>query len=289
MMVMNDSGLENPTMPPDFIRSVTEADFEYEVIAFSRQTPVVVDFWAEWCNPCRPMGSLLERLAEEAAGSFRLAKLDVDASPNLALRFSVRSIPAVKAFRDGQVVSEFVGAQPEPRVRDFLRSLAPSQTDLFLEKGQSLLDIQAWSQAEGCFRQFLAKNHNHPAGLLGVLKTVLMQGRIAEAYSLLGEIPVSREYSAAETIRPFLEALNSLQRSPAYGENPLEAAYLNSLLLVLRGNVPAALDGMLDILRQEKHFRNGEVRKVILGLFETLGENSRLTQQYRRELAMVLF
>jgi putative thioredoxin len=122
-----------------------------------------------------------------------------------------------------------------------------------------------------------------------VLKTVLMQGRIAEAYSLLGEIPVSREYSAAETIRPFLEALNSVQRSPAYGENPLEAAYLNSLLLVLRGNVPAALDGMLDILRQEKHFRNGEVRKVILGLFETLGENSRLTQQYRRELAMVLF
>jgi len=276
-------------MTSDFIRLVSEADFEYEVIAFSRQTPVVVDFWAEWCGPCKSLGPILERLVEEGQGSFRLAKVDVDSSPNLAIRFSVRSIPAVKAFRDGQVVSEFVGALPEPRVREFLRSLAPSQTDLLLEKGQSLLGSHDWVQAESCFHQFLAKNPNHPAGRLGILKAVLMQGRLPEAATLLVDFPASKEFGAAETIRPLADALSALGSSPAYPENQLEAAYLNALWLVRRGNYAAALDGMLDLLRQDKHFRNGEVRKVILGLFETLGEQSLLTQQYRRELAMVLF
>jgi putative thioredoxin len=276
-------------MTTDFIRSVNEADFEYEVIAFSHQTPVVVDFWAEWCAPCRTLGPILERLAEEAQGAFRLAKVDVDANPNLAIRFGVRSIPAVKAFRDGQVVSEFVGAIPEAKAREFLRSLAPSQTDLLLEKGQSLLESHEWKQAENCFQQFLAKNPNHPAGRLGLMKAVLMQGRVQEALSLMEDFPPSKEYAAVETIHPMIDALAALSRSPGYPENPLEAAYWNALWLIRRGNYPAAMDGLLDILRQDKHFRSGEPRKLILALFEILGDQSPLTQQYRRELAMVLF
>jgi putative thioredoxin len=276
-------------MTSDFIRSVTEADFEYEVIAFSRQTPVLVDFWAEWCSPCRSLGPMLERLAEEAQGSFRLAKVDVDANPNLAIQFGVRSIPVVKAFRDGQVVSEFVGTLPEPRVREFLRTLAPSQTDLMLEKAQSLLDEYRWASAEGLFRQFLAKTPHHPAATLGLLKSAIMQTRFSEAVSLLQDFPSSKEFAAAQTIRPLLDALNALQRSPAYSEDSLEAAYLNALWLLLHGNIPAALDGLLEILRQDKHYRNNEVRKVVLGIFEILGDNSLLTQQYRRELALILF
>ncbi len=277
------------SMTSDFIRSVTEADFEYEVIAFSRQTPVLVDFWAEWCNPCRTLGPILERLTEEAQGAFRLAKVDVDANPNLAIRFSVRSIPAVKSFRDGQVVSEFVGAQPEPRLREFIRALAPSQTDLLLEKGVSYLDEQQWASAENLFRQFLAKNPHYPAAMLGLLRAAIMQGKLSEANALSRDFPASKEFAAAEVIRPLLDALVALQRSPAYSENPLEAAYLNALWLLKRGNIPATLDGLLDILRQDKNYRNNEVRKVTLGIFETLGENSPLTQQYRRELALVLF
>ncbi len=276
-------------MTSDFIRSVTEADFEYEVVAFSHQNPVIVDFWAEWCSPCRSLGPILERLAEEAQGTFRLAKVDVDASPNLAIRFGVRSIPAVKAFRDGQVVSEFVGAQPEPRVREFIRALAPSQTDLILEKAQSLLEERKWSAAEELFHQFLARTPAHPAAILGLLKTAIMQSRFSEARNLMHDFPSSKEFAAAETIRPLLDAVIALQRSPAYSEDPLEAAYLNALWLLLRGNIPAALDGLLDILRQDKHYRNNEVRKVVLGIFEVLGDNSPLTQQYRRELAIILF
>ena len=276
-------------MTSDFIRSVTEADFEYEVIAFSHQTPVLVDFWAEWCSPCRSLGPILERMAEEARGAFRLAKVDVDANPNLAIRYGVRSIPAVKAFRDGQVVSEFVGALPEPKVREFIRALAPSQTDLMLEKAQSLLEERQWAQAEQLLNQFLAKNLDHPAAILGLLKAAVMQGKLMDATALLRDFPSSKEFAAAEAIRPLVEALIALQRSPAYSENPLEAAYLNALWLVLRGNLPAALDGLLDILRQDKHYRNDQVRKLILGIFEILGPNSPLTQQYRRELALVLF
>lgn len=276
-------------MTSDYIRTVTEADFEYEVIAFSRQTPVLVDFWAEWCSPCRSLGPILERLAEEARGLFRLAKLDVDANPNLAIRYGVRSIPAVKAFRDGEVASEFVGALPEPRVREFIRALAPNQTDLMLEKAQSLLSEQQWAQAQTLFNQFLAKNPDHPAALLGVLKASLMQNQFNEAQALLGDFPASKEFAAAQNLRPLLESLQALHRSPAYSENPLEAAYLNALWLFIRGNIPAALDGLLDILRQDKHYRNDEVRKVILGIFEVLGDNSPLTQQYRQELAQVLF
>src|SRR5512139_3568309 len=127
-------------MTTDNIKVVNESDFEYEVIAFSNQVPVIVDFWAEWCRPCKTLTPILEKYAVESQGSFRLAKVNVDENPNLALRFSVRSIPNVKAFRDGQVVSEFLGLQPEPRVKEFIRNLAPSQIDLLLEKGQSQLE-----------------------------------------------------------------------------------------------------------------------------------------------------
>jgi putative thioredoxin len=94
-------------MSPEFIIDVTEADFEYEVIAFSQNTPVVVDFWAEWCRPCKDLAVILEKLAHEAQGVFRLARVNVDQNPNLALRFAVRSIPNVKAFSGGEVVAEF--------------------------------------------------------------------------------------------------------------------------------------------------------------------------------------
>ncbi len=276
-------------MSSDFIITVNEADFEYEVVVYSQQIPVVVDFWAEWCAPCRTLTPMLERLANQAQGSFRLAKVNVDENPNLALRYSIRSIPHLKAFRDGQVVSEFIGAQPEPRLREFLRELAPSQTDLTLEKGFSQLISQDWRGAEKSFRSFLDKSPDYPPALLGLLKSLLMQGRLIEASGLQDAFPASREYSASEALRPLVEALERAQHAPAYSEEPLESAYLNALRLVLRGNPAAAIDGMLDILRQDKHYRHGEVRQVVLALLEALGDDNPLTPDYRRELSGILF
>lgn len=277
----------------DFIIEVSEADFEYQVLAYSQQVPVVVDFWAEWCGPCKVLGPLLERLAEEAQGGFRLAKVNVDENQNLAVRYNVRGIPAVKAFRDGKLVSEFTGVQPEPRVREFLRSIAPNKSDLKLEKALSLLGKREPETAEIIFREVLDESPENSAALLGLAKSLLFQGQGQEAQDILQNFPASREYAAAEILRPLSDAVARLEQRTLSGDvdldDPLEAAYLNSLRLVTRGNIPAALDGMLEILRQDKRYRDGEVRLAFLGLLELLGENNPDTRQYRNELASVLF
>jgi putative thioredoxin len=276
-------------MASEYIKIVTESDFEYEVIAYSKQTPVIVDFWADWCRPCKTLTPILEKIAEEAGGAFRLAKVNVDDNPNLALRFNVRSIPNVKAFRDGQLVSEFLGLQPEVRVKEFIRNLAPSQIDLLLEKGQSQLESLDWLEASKTFRQFLLKSPNHPGGLLGLLKSELMLGHYPQAKIIIDDFPPSPEYASLEMLRLLHEVMVRVKTNQQISEEPLEAVYCNSLRLAMRGNIPAAMDGMIEILRQDKHYRNDEVRKVLLGLFETLGNNHPLTQQYRQELALVLF
>jgi putative thioredoxin len=276
-------------MTSEYIRTVTESDFEYEVIAYSNQIPVIVDFWAEWCVPCKTLTPVLEKLTEDAHGAFRLAKLDVDDNPNLALRYNVRSIPNVKAFRDGQVVSEFLGLQPEPRVKEFIRNLAPSQIDLLLEKGKSQIEAMSWSEAGDSFNQFLTKSPDQPAGLLGLLKSRLMQGRFTEAKHIIDEFPPSQEYAHVELLRPLLDAISPENSNQVITEDTLDATYQNALRLIVRGNLPAAMDGLIDILRQNKHYHNDEARKILLALFEVLGDNHPFTHQYRRELAMVLF
>ncbi len=277
-------------MAADFIVDVSEANFEFEVLAYSQQTPVVVDFWAEWCVPCRTLGPILERLAEEANGGFRLARLNVDQNPNLAMRYNVRGIPAVKAFRDGKIVSEFTGALPEPRVREFIRPLVPSAADLLLEKAESMVRLGQWKTAEQTYRKVTAEQPANPTALLGLAKSLLMTGQVEASLVILQRFPPSREYAAAETLRPLAEDLHRLQSSPASSnDDPLDAAYDRALRLVLRGNLEAAMDGLLDILRQDKRYRGGAARKALLALFELLGDENPVTRQYRNELASVLF
>ncbi len=277
-------------MSSDFIIEVNEADFEYEVINYSQQVPVVVDFWAEWCAPCRILGPMLEQLAQEAQGNFRLAKVNVDQNPNLALRYGVRSIPAVKAFRHGRMIAEFVGVQPEPRLREFLRSIAPSQSDLLIEKGASLLLLDQANEAEHVYRQALTLAPDNPSGRLGLAKSLLFQGKCQEAQELLTDFPPSREFAQAQTLSILANELcRASEHTPMTDNHVLEAAYQNALRLFKRGNFEAALDGLLDILREDKHFRKGDVKKVVLAILELLGDERPITRQYRNELASILF
>jgi putative thioredoxin len=274
----------------DFIIDVSEADFEYEVLAYSQNVPVVVDFWAEWCVPCRTLGPLLERLAQEAEGDFRLAKVDVDQNSNLALRYGVHSIPAVKAFRNGEIVGEFIGLQPEPRLREFLRQIAPTESDLILEKGASLLASGDVPQAEDAFRQVLDLTPDSAPAWLGLAKSLLLQGRGTEANAILADFPASREYKVAELLRPLSQAWEAMEDSEyIQSDDPLDAAFHNALRLAKRGNIEAAMDGLLDILREDKHYRDDEARQVIVSLLELLGNDSAIARQYRRELSTVLF
>src|SRR5438309_9322841 len=137
------------------VMDVSSVTFEADVIAASFQQPVVVDFWAPWCGPCRRLSPLLERLAEDAGGAWVLAKVNVDQNAALATRYGVQGIPAVKGFRDGHVVAEFVGAQPEPAVRRFLEQLAPSAIDRDVAEARHRADGGDLAAAESAFRRAL--------------------------------------------------------------------------------------------------------------------------------------
>jgi putative thioredoxin len=277
-------------MTSDFIVNVTESDFEYQVLSYSQNVPVVVDFWADWCIPCRTLGPILERLAEEGQGSFRLAKVDVDENPNLAIRYAVRSIPIVKAFRHGKVIAEFIGVQPEPRVRDFVRAIAPSESDLQLEKAFSLLETGQVRQAEMTFQQILEKTSDNSKALLGLARSLVLQGHGQESYKILVNFPASREYQSAEVLLPLSKTLIDFEKGMgADSDNPLDAAFHNALRLVKNNRVEAAMDGLLDILREDKHYHSGLARQMMVAILEALGESNPITRQYRSELASVLF
>jgi putative thioredoxin len=277
-------------MTTEHIINASEADFEYEVLAYSQTKPVVVDFWAAWCRPCKTLSPMLDRLTMEGHGSFRLARVDVDKNPNLALRYGVRTLPTVKVFTDGQVTAEFVGVQPEVRLREILGNLTPpSPANLAVEKADSLLMGHQWEEAEKMYRQILQQYPDMPSSLLGLSKSLIGLNRGAEALDMLRHFPPSRQFAQAQTILPLAEAQAANQRRALPDETDLDAAFSNCIRLAGRGNLAAAVDGMLDILRQNRQYRNGLARQVVLGLLELMGEEDPLTRQYRSELASILF
>lgn len=269
------------------IVNVTESDFDYEVITYSQNVPVVVDFWATWCVPCKVLSPILEKMAVEAQGAFRLAKVDVDENPNLARMMNIRTIPTIKAFRNGQVVAEFAGALSEEKVRDFFRQILPSENGLILEKANSFLRMHQWASAEKTFREVLTSDPQSPVVLLGLAKSLLAQGQPRESRDILRNFPASKEYARAELLRPLADAMTTHIALPE--DDLLAPAYQNSLRLATRGNFPAAIDGLLDILRSNKQYLNGQPRQIILGLLELLGEDDPQTRAYRSELATILF
>lgn len=276
-------------MASDYIIDVSEADFEQLVLAYSNNYPVVVDFWAEWCAPCRVVGPILKQIAEEAEGDFRLAKVNVDHNPKLAMRYSVRSIPSIKAFRDGKVVSEMVGAQPEPLLHQFISALIPSAAELTLVKAHSMLDMQQWKSAEKAYEEVLEDEPSQPGALLGLAKSLIQQGCAEDVKRLLEKLPPSREFASAEALLPLVYALTHAETSDSISDKPIDAAYNRAIRLINLGNIPAAMDGLIEVIRQNKRYRDGGARMVLLGLFELLGENNPLARQYRKELSLVLF
>lgn len=273
------------------IVNVDEASFQVEVLERSHEVPVVVDFWAPWCGPCRVLGPLLERLAIEAGGTFRLAKVNVDENPNLSIRYGVRGIPAVKAFSGGEVRGEFVGAQPEAAVRRFIERLVPNPAEQAVAEARSLLATRHWREAEASFRSVRQEDETNAPAALGLLQALLMQGEGREALEVLSDFPPSTEWAKAEELRPLAEFLaDSEAANPIEDEaSPLLAGLHQAGRLIARGNLPGAMDGLLDILRQDKNYRNGLPRKVLLGIFALLGDDDPLTREYRDELASVLF
>lgn len=271
---------------------VHETNFESEVIQRSFEKPVLVDFWAAWCGPCRMLGPTLERLANEPNSTFILAKLDVDANPGLAMRYQVQGIPAVKAFHKGKLVDEFVGAIPEPMVRQFLKRIAPSEADQKADTIQSLLAEKRWSDVELLVRQTLEKNPADEQAKLALAKALIGQGKGCQARFYLEELKNElATITAAERLLPLAEYIcHSAENSnPADEVTVVEAQYRQAARLLSDGKVAPALDGLLDVLRYNKNYRDGQAKAVMLGVFEFLGDEDPVTRVYRQEMASVLF
>lgn len=275
-----------------FVKEVDTAGFSTDVVERSRTVPVVVDLWAEWCGPCRVLGPVLERLVDEYGGSFELAKLDVDANPDLARQFQVQGIPTVIAFKDGAPVARFTGALPESQIRTWLKEFVPSELDEKASAASTVADSGDIAAAESLFREVLAIDPQHEVAATGLAELLISAGRADEALSILAPLPptapVQRLSAQARIAHVDTSSIDDLERKLA--EDPDNGMLLVGLgkALTAAGRTEEGLQHLLYAVSLGGNSRE-DARVAMLDIFELLGPDDPLTRQFRRKLATALF
>ncbi|NOK64205.1 MAG: Negative regulator of GroEL, contains thioredoxin-like and TPR-like domains [Chloroflexi bacterium AL-W] len=278
------------------IIEVDQSNFEREVVARSREVPVVVDFWAPWCGPCRALGPTLERLAEESQGAFVLAKVNVDQNQQLALAFQVQGIPAVKALKDGKIVDEFTGALPERQIREWLKRFMPSKTDGIIEAAAAL-EATDPDEAIARYRVGLGSDPENPVGLFGLGRLLFMRGE-QEGVMLLQEVPIgSPFYSRAQGLLELADFFGqasdvdaaTLQERMANDARDLEARYQLAIRYTQDEQYTDALDQLLAIVMRDRSLHDDGARRAMLGIFAMMGNDNEVVVDYQRKLASALF
>ena len=296
-----------PAAAADLIKDADVSTFMQDVIQASMQQPVLVDFWAPWCGPCKQLTPALEKLVKGANGKLRLVKINVDDPKNqpLAQQLRIQSIPAVYAFYQGQPVDGFVGALPESQLKKFAASLPgageikDSAADA-IEAGKAALAEQAWEDAAAAFSTALGAEPENVSALGGLARALIGMGEIEGAKEILEQIPADKtghaDVVAARSALELQEAgsqaagnLKPLEAAVAANPNDHQARLDYAVALHGAGNAEAAIDQLLDIVKRDRKWNEEAARKQLVKIFEAMGPMDPVVVDARRRLSSILF
>lgn len=296
--------IDGPAPPEaDIVKDGSDQGFMADVIEASRTTPVVVDFWAPWCGPCRTLAPMLEKTVRAAGGKVRLVKINIDENPGIAGQLGVQSIPAVYAFDKGRPVDGFMGAIPESQIKLFVGRLAGGAAEEDLdellaqaEESLSLNDLGGAAQSYAAALQIDAK---HPKALAGMARVYLATGDVEQARAILDMAPPEKQSdpaiagvrSALELAAEARDAGDPAQLSQTVVANPADyqARYDLARALAARGDLDNAVEHLLTIIGEKRDWNDDAARKHLIKIFEAAGPASEIAKQGRRRLSALLF
>lgn len=289
----------------NFVKDSDTASFAEDVIETSMKTPVIVDFWAPWCGPCKTLGPLLEKLVNAAGGAVRLVKINVDKNQELAAQMRIQSIPAVYAFKGGQPVDGFVGAVPDSQVKALIdrltggKAAAGPTIDDFLAEAKALLAEGDPAGAMAVFQEILAQDPANPIAYAGSLRCLIQAGQIDEAKRHLATLPGTlaghAEIAAVKTAIELAEQASQagpaaeLRRALAADPDNHQTRFDLAMAYFAGGEREAAVDELLELFRRNRGWNDDAARKQLVKLFEAFGRSDPLTQSAQRRLSSLMF
>ncbi len=303
-------GAQNTTAaaPGAVVKDTDTRAFKKDVIDESMKIPVIVDFWAPWCGPCKQLGPLLERLVKAARGAVKLVKLDVDKNQQLAAQFRIQSIPAVYAFKGGRPVDGFVGALPESQLKAFIdrlvrgggaASASDGAADRALEAARAALKNNDAATAASLFARLLDEDPENIAARIGLARAAVALGEIDQAKTMIDELPPdARKGADYDAIQAALDLAQRAKKAGNLGEledkiarnaNDHEARYNMAMALYAGGHAEAAVEHLLEIVRRNRGWNEDSARRELVKIFDALGPTHALTLKGRRSLSSILF